>query len=625
MRKITTFFLFLTFMLCMFFVINTDAKVIEASELLNLRTRTEKVFSLSNGNYQYVQYAEPIHYFENGKYVEYDLRFDAHSKDSLSIKSSDYNVTYKGENTSDITAEISFYGQNKLTFILPNHLKNKDIKNKITKNSPECNQIQLGQLSLSAYTNKLSIEQTIFLQKQDKIEYLIQVDEDLDFVNEAGTYMFINQDGRVFYNLSDVLLKDSNNLITNNNQINISHIENNIYKIDILLNVDFMNDSKVEYPLQMQVSTNYNYYWDHHFIRDKVFVKDTGLQHDSMVFQVAKSKYVFFDPDVEPVNLSQYHHYGLMEIDIRGLIPIDNMVSADLVLTQIDGNTNDSIPLSKITSHNYDAIDGYVNYNKTNIQTKTIVNGKLIYDVYNILNEALANEEHFLLLELSPSNIDLGSSNNKYKKFASINEESTNSTMLIVEFELIDSLYSTYGSAGFYEPVESPFWKCLEYVIRTELEQDYIQNGYGQNIFTLYLNRETFQFNFDYEQDVVDAIYWTMVYANFGFRKLDSYEDDIYHDEYRIAFRLGNTSNSKTFNMTPSGIWDNKWDDYHFMMQHSDGRWSHKNGNYISRILEYEEHPDMNIWHTYKDNYLSSSYIVNFYDSDTYYFAIKPL
>jgi hypothetical protein len=604
---------------------NIWAIEVRSTELIHLRSRNQKILSLSNGNYKYIQYENPIHYFKDGKYIEYDFSLDTLSSNKMSIRSSDFSVTY--ENTlSEIAAELSFHGQNKLTYLLPNHNTYANLKSKITTNTQTYHALELGPIALSADSTGLNIHQKFYSNRPKTIEYIIQVDKTLTLSYTGSSYKFIDEYGLEFYTFENVLLADSNGLMTHNNQLTITELKDNNYKISVELDNDFINDDNITFPLQMLLSTNYLHNRDYSFIRDKMYVKDTGLQHDSSVFQVAKTKFVFFDPEVEPVSLSEYHHYGLIEIDLRGLISSMDIVDAELILTQTASNTTDSIPLSKVTSHSFDTINGYVNYTKSSIQTKSVVSDLLIYDLLSTLYTAISNEESFLLLELSPLNINLGVSTNKYKTFLSANEGLPDSTRLVIEFESLESIYNTtYGYAGLYEPVYSALWNCLEYVVRQDLEDNFIRDGFNQNIFEQILLDNNGHFDFDLEETFVTAIrQHTMPYAGFTARIINGYDAEIFADEYRIAFRIGNTSSEKTFNLYPSGIWT-KNDDFHFMMQHSDGRWSHKTGQYISRLLDYGQNPDMNIWHNYRYNEFSSSYIINFYNGNTYYFAIKPL
>ncbi len=95
-------------------------------------------------------------------------------------------------------------------------------------------------------------------------------------------------------------------------------------------------------------------------------------------------------------------------------------------------------------------------------------------------------------------------------------------------------------------------------------------------------------------------------------RQLKNIDSKIESDEYRIALRTGSH--------TVNGRLEK---DYHFMVQHDDGSWSHKPGLLEARKLKTGETPETASWDLYEfvNNKVSVAY-VNFYDSKTVYFAV---
>ncbi len=94
-------------------------------------------------------------------------------------------------------------------------------------------------------------------------------------------------------------------------------------------------------------------------------------------------------------------------------------------------------------------------------------------------------------------------------------------------------------------------------------------------------------------------------------RIIDSYDSPIESNEYRIALRTCD-------------------EDYHFMVQHNDGRWSHKPGFCSTRLIE-GPNPSVISWDApLVDDFLLQEYgivkevaaVVNYYDSKTVYFAV---
>ena len=83
-------------------------------------------------------------------------------------------------------------------------------------------------------------------------------------------------------------------------------------------------------------------------------------------------------------------------------------------------------------------------------------------------------------------------------------------------------------------------------------------------------------------------------------RIIDSYDSPINPNEYRIALRSGEA-------------------DYHFMLQHSDGSWSHKPSSLPSRLIA-GDNPSEIAW----DGYAKTGRVIcnNYYNSKTVYFAV---
>ena len=55
----------------------------DSYEIIEMRTEHQKVFKLSNGNYKYQIYSNPIHYFDGERMVELDDRKDSISREHI--------------------------------------------------------------------------------------------------------------------------------------------------------------------------------------------------------------------------------------------------------------------------------------------------------------------------------------------------------------------------------------------------------------------------------------------------------------------------------------------------------------------------------------------------------------
>ena len=95
-------------------------------------------------------------------------------------------------------------------------------------------------------------------------------------------------------------------------------------------------------------------------------------------------------------------------------------------------------------------------------------------------------------------------------------------------------------------------------------------------------------------------------------RIIDSYDSPIESNEYRIALRTSK-------------------EDYHFMVQHNDGSWSHKPGFCSTRLID-GANPSVISWDAPRvDTVLLYKFgivkeigsVPNYYDSRTIYFAVS--
>ena len=134
------------------------------------------------------------------------------------------------------------------------------------------------------------------------------------------------------------------------------------------------------------------------------------------------------------------------------------------------------------------------------------------------------------------------------------------------------------------------------------------------------INCLAYAFGMDYKRDIIvpDGNYDVSNVASifvrelgskgYNIRSIEDYNSPIGDDEYRIAFR---TSES----------------DYHFMVQHSDGSWSHKPGFLPSRKID-GENPSEVSWDQYEGSHLWGIIFYekvlheNWYNSETLYFAV---
>ncbi len=155
-----------------------------------------------------------------------------------------------------------------------------------------------------------------------------------------------------------------------------------------------------------------------------------------------------------------------------------------------------------------------------------------------------------------------------------------------------------YGAASEYIPSNSTDYNCYAYALGED-EWKYVGGSY-----------DAVQ---DYDIDNVAAMVSTDAHNDGrGIRPLENFDSPIESNEYRIALRTGEA-------------------DYHFMIQHSDGSWSHKPGLCGTRLID-GPNPDAVSWDVpLVDPFLLNNFgivkeigsISGYYDSETRYFAVS--
>ncbi len=153
------------------------------------------------------------------------------------------------------------------------------------------------------------------------------------------------------------------------------------------------------------------------------------------------------------------------------------------------------------------------------------------------------------------------------------------------------------GAAPPYIPSNSIHQNCYGYVVG---ENDWKYVGGSPDAVT----------DFDVNA-VADMVLTDAQNDGRSVRPIESYDSPIENDEYRIALRTSK-------------------DDYHFMMQHEDGTWSHKPGHCSTRLID-GANPSVVSWDTpIVDPFWlrigiikEVGYVPNYYDSRTLYFAIS--
>jgi len=155
-----------------------------------------------------------------------------------------------------------------------------------------------------------------------------------------------------------------------------------------------------------------------------------------------------------------------------------------------------------------------------------------------------------------------------------------------------------YGAANEYKPSNSTQNNCYGYALGEEKGKCV---GGSQGAVT------------DFDVDKVAKMVIKDVHdMGRSIRPIDSYDSPVTSNEYRIALRTGA-------------------EDYHFMVQHSDGSWSHKPGITPTQLIQGKNPSEVSwdapiidwSWYETTGHVRITDYVRNYYSSEIVYFAIS--
>ena len=162
---------------------------------------------------------------------------------------------------------------------------------------------------------------------------------------------------------------------------------------------------------------------------------------------------------------------------------------------------------------------------------------------------------------------------------------------------------TNYGAAQEYVYCDDPNINCLAYVLGESVRR---------NLWTINGNFDVY--------NVGSCLVTELTADGYSIRGIDTYDSAIDMDEYRIALRT-----TKPIDITILGVQIySKSGDFHFMVQHNDGSWSHKPGWAPSMLLN-EDNPSDATWPYYREmnGKVKQLLFWETYGSDTLYYAIK--
>lgn len=616
--------IFMVVLLVIVFLMNYTyvfAGLDNSREIIDMRTENRKVYSMGNNVHRFQFFTNPIHYFDtlNNRYSEINqkLVYDKKSE-KYTTSSSNYRVKLPTSVSIDSKVNLKYYELYDLDidFINNQYMRDSLVSKEEDIYASYKSNIS-NQLKIIPQNDILKFITTLSSHRSSRQIKFRLYSSKLNLIEDSGTFYFVDAANVSIFHISDYYLKDSNGNISMKINVKVHELENDAYEFHLLLDEKFLDDNFTTYPVNIIGAFEYSLLNQNGYIRDKTFVKNTDEEYDLDFFTVAKQKYYPFQNI--PVYLTEYHSYSILELNFGELIgPNVTILDAKLYLNRTQSNVNSKIQFSHITDSDFDLINGYSSYNRVLISQPTVNSESLVFDITNEIEEQISNNTTKLLLELSPEHILLGNFNIKYMNFASENAHGLNSPYYTIDVTGIN-LNSNFGSAAIYESNSNVNLNCFGYALKMDdiwvniITQAGIIDFSNVNSSNMYLH-----------QVIVPAVLYTInSYPFYSARVLYTINEPISENEYRIALRIGNTITNKIFYTTPGNLGPYvKNDDYHFMIQHSDGSWSHKVGNLPSIHLNSVMNPSEINWDSPFIDYSTSEFFPNHYNSFTIYFAI---
>lgn len=552
----------------------------EKVEVISKRDVYSKTYLLPDGSYQYVSYAEPIHYKDKtGSYTEID------NKISDAVKAEGYKYT----NTANMW---NAYFSEKLG--TPDAVKMTDGTHQIsfsfvgeTGSVPVVKTVDVAKVSsekqLSEYHKRLSADDraVIYTDVMDQVDiaYTVQtgaLKEDIILKSKpasatfrfrlmtnglilrenAGTVGLYTDSGKEVFAFMPLYMEDANGKRSDSVTLAYNSIKNG-YELTVTADPAFLNASDTVYPVVIDPSVmvtgadvTYDAYVDELYPDDNYYLSNslwTGGELDNNAMRT----YLKFDL---PLYLSS-----------------NQITSAYIYLLKKDCQTptirayraNGSWDSSSLTWNNKPSFSS-LDYSSTATNT---VGDWYGLDVTTIVKDWLAGTNSYYGFVLKEP---YEAYRMQRTEFYSSDAPSPNKPELVINY--ID-LY--YGSRPYQSTTRYDI-NCLGYAL--EVAED-IQ-GFEFGVQDIDMDGFPLAVMEDYVADcLVGMMYsedWFVGSENWAY---SSYDEDVNQGWYKIAFRVGFLDDNG------NGIFDytEHWD-FHFWYQTSSGDWADKPGNLSSRL-----------------------------------------
>ncbi len=278
-----------TIMLCMLLILSISAPssaaettsrtsdpTAEKVEIITKRDAYGKTYQLSDGSYQYVAYAQPIHYLDStGNYVEIDNSVVASESGEYCFtnKANAWN-TYFSEKISDTEAVVITSGNYSISFSFQGQPSSNSVK-KATDFSVTTRNNSISKYSKKLYSDERAVVYSDVLENVD-IAYTVKngaLKEDIIIKSRQATASFtfgLSTNGLILSEKNDILalhntlgeeifrfaplyMEDANGKRSEAVYLSYTSVKNG-YEITISVDPDFLNAADTVYPVVVDPS-----------------------------------------------------------------------------------------------------------------------------------------------------------------------------------------------------------------------------------------------------------------------------------------------------------------------------------------------------------------------------------
>lgn len=237
------------------------------NEVIGLREKNSKTYLLTDGTYEYVGYAEDIHYEDaDGNLVEIDNAItDKPTKEGYTYSNTANSWhTYFANSLCEKNAVVLVKDKYTLTFCMVDaQTQSKVVQSSELNESDSVFDEILAADNRSivykdavknvdiAYTVKTNILKEDIILRAATAPNIFEFDvtaEGLTVLEKEGTISFVNSEGEDVFNLAPMYMEDANGKYSDKVEYAVEKNEGS-YKITITVDKDFLNATDTQYPV----------------------------------------------------------------------------------------------------------------------------------------------------------------------------------------------------------------------------------------------------------------------------------------------------------------------------------------------------------------------------------------